>query len=112
MVHEIRYPGIHREGYGGMTDRGGVVRDARVFDLTSESETRRGWTRSRFDKLYGEVRAAWESHGRVAGSLSSDLRVRDERICAESIRPARDLGWSPDPDREDELGRSLMYRPT
>jgi hypothetical protein len=34
--------------------------------------------------------------------LPADLRARHERIYNEAVKRARELGWSPDLDDEDE----------
>lgn len=97
-----RYPGIQDDVYGGMTDIGRIIRDAWVFGLLPETETCEGWDRARFDELYARVHAAWEPYGHLASRLPSELRARHERIYAEAVARARELGWSVDLDDEDE----------
>jgi len=102
MSEGTRYPGIHDDVYGGMTDLGRLIRDAWVFGLLPESETGKGWDRARFDELYARVDAAWEPHGHIVSRLPPELRARHERIYAEAITRARALGWSAELDDEDE----------
>lgn len=102
MGEELRYPGIHDDHFGGMTDVGHIIRDAWVLGLLPESETCQGWARAQFDELYTRVHAAWEPYGHLVGRLPPELRARHERIYAEAIRHARELGWSSDLDDEDE----------
>ncbi len=99
---EIKYPGIHNDVYGGMTDLGHIVRDAWVFGLLPETETCEGWERPQFDELYARVHAAWEPYAHLASRLPPELRARHERIYAEAVQRARALGWSPELDDEDE----------
>lgn len=96
-----KYPGIHDDVYGGMTDLGRIVRDAWVFGILPETETCAGWDRPRFDALYERVHAAWEPYGHLVSRLPPELRARHERIYAEAVERARALGWSPELD-EDE----------
>ncbi|MDA8421505.1 MAG: hypothetical protein M0039_09665 [Pseudomonadota bacterium] len=96
MAAEAVYPGIHEDSFGGMTDLGRIIRDAWVFGILPESETCQGWVRSRFDELYARVHEAWAPYGHLASRLPPDLRLRHERIHAEAIRRAQELGWSPD----------------
>lgn len=102
MGEETRYPGICHDRYGGMSDLGRIIRDAWVFGLLPESETCQGWVRAQFDELYAKVHAAWEPYGHLVSRLPTDLRARHERIYVEAVRLARDLGWSPDLDDEDD----------
>ena len=99
---EMKYPGIHNDRFGGMTDLGRIIRDAWVFGLLPQSETGEGWDHSQFDALYSRVHVAWEPYGHLASRLPPELRARHERIYAEAVQRARALGWSPDLDDEDE----------
>ncbi len=101
-MSELRYPGIHNDHFGGMTDLGRIIRDAWVFGVLPESETGEGWERSQFDSLYAKVHDAWEPYGHLVGHLPPDLRARHERIYAEAVKQARALGWSPELDDEEE----------
>lgn len=97
-----KYPGIHSDVFGGMTDIGHIVRDAWVFELIPETETCQGWERAQFDELYTKVHQAWEPYGHMVSHLPAGLRERHERIYTEAVKRARELGWSPDLDDEDE----------
>jgi hypothetical protein len=88
------YPGIDNDHYGGMTPIGHIIRDAWVFGLIPETETCANWTHNRLEQLYDRVAAAWEPYGHLASRLPEELRARHERIYAEAVRRARELGWS------------------
>jgi len=88
------YPGIDQDHYGGMTDIGRIIRDARVFSLIPESETCNGWDYGRIEALYDKVHAEWTKYGHLASHLPPDLKKRHERIHVEAVERARALGWS------------------
>jgi hypothetical protein len=102
MNDSTKYPGIHDDLYGGMTDIGRIIRDAWVFGLLPETESCTGWERARFDELYSAVSEAWEPYGNLASRLPPALRERHARIFDEAVRRARALGWSPELDDERE----------
>jgi hypothetical protein len=85
-----------------MTDLGRMIRDAWVFGILPETETCAGWERPQFDELYAKVHAAWGPYGHLVSRLPSGLRARHERIYNAAVRRARELGWSPELDGEDE----------
>ncbi len=102
MGESNKYPGIHRDHFGGMTDVGRIIRDAWVFGLLPESETCEGWARAQFDELYAQVHVAWGPYGHLVSHLPPELRARHERIYAAAMQHALDLGWSSDLDDDDE----------
>lgn len=102
MKYGITYVGIRNDLYGGMTDLGRVIRDAWVFGILPETETCEGWDAARFDDLYTKVHTAWEPYGHLVSQLPAEIRSRHERVYNEAIKRARELGWSPDLDDEDE----------
>lgn len=101
MLRTTIYPGIDKDAYGGMTPIGHVIRDAWVFGLIPETETCVNWSHDRLEKLYDKVTESWRPYGHLASRLPDDLRERHERIYAEAIRRARELGWSPELGDED-----------
>jgi hypothetical protein len=101
MSDARKYPGIHDDAFGGMTDLGRIIREAWVFGLLPESEDCRGWDRPRFDELYSRVSAAWAPYGHLASRLPDELRARHERIFEEAVCRARELGWPPELDDEE-----------
>jgi hypothetical protein len=101
MLRTTIYPGIDKDAYGGMTPIGHVIRDAWVFGLIPETETCANWSHDRLEKLYDKVTESWRPYGHLASRLPDDLRERHERIYAEAIRRARELGWSPELGDED-----------
>jgi len=101
MSDANKYPGIRSDHFGGMTDHGRIIRDAWVFGILPETETCDGWDRAMFDTLNAKVLAAWEVHGNLVSLLPADLRARHERIYAEAIARARELGWPPELDDEE-----------
>jgi len=89
------YPGIDADHYGGMTDTGKIIRDAWVFGLIPESETCKGWTPERIERLWEQVQDQWANYGFRVANLPPDLRERHERIQAEAWARAREQGWDP-----------------
>ncbi len=102
MTQELLYPGLDEDRYGGMTPIGRIVRDAWLFGLLPETETCAGWSHGRLEELYDRVALAWEPYGHLASRLPPELRVRHERIYAEAIRRARELGWNAELGEDDE----------
>jgi hypothetical protein len=101
MKKEMIYPGLDQDHFGGMTPIGHIIRDAWVFRLLPETETCTHWTHDRLEQLYDQVAQAWQPFGHLASRLPDDLRARHERIYAEAIRRARELGWSAEMGDED-----------
>jgi hypothetical protein len=101
MSDTNKYPGIHNDHFGGMTDLGRIIRDAWVFGILPESEKCVGWERAQFDNLYTKVYEAWDPYGSLASQLPEELRARHTRIHAEAIVQARQLGWPPEQDDEE-----------
>lgn len=95
MAQQRTYPGIYDDLYGGMTDIGGIIKDAWVFGILPEDETCAGWRLDRFEALYDQVQEAWREYGFRVGNLPQELRARHERIHGEALRRARAAGWSP-----------------
>lgn len=97
------YVGIHKDEFGGMTPTGAIVKDAWIFRLIPESETCAGWDVARMQALYEKTGEQWNVYGYQVAKLPAELRERHERIHAEAIRRARELGWQPDAlvDEED-----------
>jgi hypothetical protein len=98
----MQYVGVFNDQYGGMTYLGGVVKDAWIFGLIPETETCEGWTHAAMEMLSEKVRATWDTYGYSVSRLPDDVRERHARIHAEAIARARDLGWDPGDEDEDE----------
>ncbi|MDH4134834.1 MAG: hypothetical protein OEV31_08580 [Gammaproteobacteria bacterium] len=101
MTDPTRYPGLHNDHFGGMSDLGRIIRDAWVFGILPETETCDDWDRARFDVLNAKVQAAWDQHGNLVSHLPPELRARYERIYVEAVARARALGWPPELDDEE-----------
>ncbi|MDH3638607.1 MAG: hypothetical protein OES09_09100 [Gammaproteobacteria bacterium] len=96
-----RYPGIHDDAAGGMTEIGRIIRDAWVFEIIPEQETCSGWTIDQINALYDKVSDAWAPYGHLASKLPPDLRQRHQRIHDAAVARARSLGWNPGLDEEE-----------
>jgi hypothetical protein len=101
MQPKKTYCGIHNDIYGGMTPTGNIIRDAWVFGIIPEEETCEGWLIAGIDSLYDKVSEAWEPYGNLASRLPPALRERHQRIYADAVTRARELGWTPDLEGED-----------
>lgn len=95
MAQRRTYPGIYDDLYGGMTDIGGLIKDAWVFGILPEGETCAGWPMDRFEALYDQVQEAWREYGFRVANLPDELRERHRRIHDEALRRAREAGWEP-----------------
>ncbi len=95
------YPGIHDDMFGGMTDIGGIIKDAWALGLLAETETCKGWPYTRIQALYDQVSQAWEPYGHSINRLPPELRERYLRIQAQAVNRARELGWEPPMESDD-----------
>ncbi len=100
-MNEKVYPGIDADQYGGMTDIGKIIRDAWVFGLLPEAESCAGWNYGRLERLYDQVHAAWSQYGFRVSGLPEEVRARHERIHAEAVRRASELGWNVELGEDD-----------
>jgi hypothetical protein len=96
------YPGIHNDKHAGMTSVGTIIRDAWVFGLIPEEETCAGWTFDQVEQLYDKVSRAWEPFGHLVSRLPPELRERHSRIYEAAVRQAREMGWNPELDEDDD----------
>lgn len=97
-----KYVGIYNDMNGGMTDTGKIIRDAWVFGLIPETETCEGWLPQGIDDLWGKVNSEWEKYGFLVSNLPDDLREKFMRIQDDAVQRAREAGWDPHRDLEDE----------
>jgi hypothetical protein len=96
------YPGIDQDPSGGMNPTGNIIRDAWVFGIIPETETCAGWDVQRMEQLYDQVSRAWAPHGHLPSRLPPELRERHRRIYEQALRLAREKGWDPDRELEDD----------
>ncbi len=97
-----KYVGIHNDRFGGMTDTGKIIRDAWIFGLIPETETCEGWLADGIQGLWQKTSAEWEKYGFLVGNLPPELRQRFERIQAEAVERARQQGWDPERDVDED----------
>ncbi|MDZ7661907.1 hypothetical protein [Thiohalophilus sp.] len=97
-----KYVGIYNDIHGGMTDTGKIIRDAWVFGLIPETETCEGWLPQGIDDLWRKANSEWEKYGFLVSNLPDDLREKFMRIQDDAIQRAREAGWDPHRDLEDE----------
>lgn len=96
------YVGVRNDHSAGISDAGRIIRDAWVFGILPESEDGAGWTYGRIQALYDEVYQAWNEYGHLVSRLPPELRERHQRIYDEAMEQARQHGWNPSADLEDE----------
>ena len=96
------YVGIDEDRFGGMTAKGKIIRDAWIFGILDESETCKGWLFQGIEDLHHKVNDEWDKYGCSVSSLPPEIRERHDRIHAEAITKARELGWSGELETEDE----------
>ena len=97
-----KYVGIDNDTAGGMTETGKIIRDAWVFGLIPETETCEGWLAAGIEDLWRRVSAEWEKYGYLVSNLPEDLRSKFMRIQDEALERARESGWNPDADLEND----------
>lgn len=102
MTRSPTYIGIHKDKHGGLTDAGRIVRDAWVFSIIPEHETCEGWSYGQIQALYDRVAEAWEPYGQLVSNLPPELRERHQRLYMAAVQKARESGWNPSVDDEDE----------
>jgi len=92
---DYRYPGIHEDLFGGMTDVGAIIKDAWALGLIDEEETCAGWTVRQLQALYDQVYEAWGPYQHMVSLLPPEMKERYLRIYTDSTRRAKELGWVP-----------------
>ncbi|MGD8712206.1 MAG: hypothetical protein PVG50_05155 [Thiohalophilus sp.] len=97
-----KYVGIHNDINGGMTDTGKIIRDAWAFGLIPEDETCEGWLSQGIEDLWRRVNQEWEKYGYLVSNMPDDLREKFMRIQNQAIERARELGWDPDAELDDD----------
>jgi hypothetical protein len=95
------YVGIHNDEYGGMTFLGGIIKDGWIFGLIPETETGEGWAPGQLEVLSEKVRERWSEFEYSVSRLPPEIRARHERIHAQAITRARELGWDPLEDDDE-----------
>lgn len=93
-----KYVGIHNEENGGMTHSAKIIRDAWAFGIIPETETCEGWLVQGIEDLWRKVNAEWEKYNFSVSNLPDEIRERYMRIHAEAFEYAKQHGW--DPERE------------
>jgi len=101
MLKDGKYPGIHNDLYGGMTDVGAIIRDAWTIGVLPEPETCEGWSVEPIQNLYESVHKAWEPYQHRPFLLPPDIKQNYIRIQQAAVQPARELGWDPPTEAED-----------
>ncbi|MGI9212638.1 MAG: hypothetical protein ACR2HF_09205 [Methylococcaceae bacterium] len=102
MKKNDTYIGLDQDQYGGMTDIGRIVRDARAFGLIDEQETCAGWVAPAIEKLWINVQEYWREHGYSVAKLPEDVRTRYLKLQEAAVAKARHQGWNPDYELEDD----------
>ena len=96
-----KYMGIHNDDFGGMTDEGKVIRDAWVFGFIPETETCEGWLLQGIQSLWEKTHVEWEKHGFLVSNLPPETREKFDRIQSEALARAKEKGWNPSEEVED-----------
>lgn len=93
MQNPKRYVGLDNDLFGGMTDTGKIIRDARVFGLIGEDETCEGWLAQGIEDLWARVNAEWEKYGFLVSGLPEELRARYLQTQQDAVTRAKAAGW-------------------
>ena len=102
MKKDETYIGLDQDRYGGMTDIGRIIKDARAFGFIDDQETCAGWTAQNIERLWEKVQHRWGEYGFSVSHFPEDLRTRYVALQEAAIARAREHGWNPDHDLEDE----------
>lgn len=97
----LTYAGIDHEEHHGMTMTGRIIRDAWVFGLLPEGDGCAGKTAGDLQNLFEAVHQSWEPYGHLPSLLPAELAERHERIHAQAMVRARELGWDPELAEDD-----------
>lgn len=97
-----KYVGIHNDAYGGMSDTGKIIRSAWVFGTIPETETCEGWLPQGLEDLWRKTNAEWEKYDFLVSKLPEEIRTRFERIQSEAIKQAKEKGWNPDEEVDQD----------
>lgn len=97
-----KYVGIYNDINGGMTATGKIIRDAWAFGLIPETETCEGWLPQGIEDLWRRVNTEWEKYGFLVSNLPDELREKYMHIQDEAIQRAREAGWDPEAELEDD----------
>ena len=100
--HEGRYVGIDNDPFGGMTDVGKMIRDAKVFGLIEDDQTCEKWNLQGLDALQDKVNAEWDKYGCLVSNLPEELFERHQKLHSEAVEKARELGWNGELETHDE----------
>ncbi|TPW12585.1 MAG: hypothetical protein FD130_1732 [Halothiobacillaceae bacterium] len=100
---ERKYVGIFNDHQGGMTDTGKIIRDAWIFGMIPESETCEGWLIQGIQTLWDKVNKEWEKYGFLVSNLPPELRQRFDRIQSAAIERAKQQGWDPSNNLDNEV---------
>ncbi len=95
-MRQKNYPGYDEDRWGGFTEIGRIIRDAKVFGLIAEDEQCKDWPRHRLEQLWEQVSAKWDEYGAMPSRLPPELRQRHEAIHAAALEKARAMGWTPE----------------
>jgi hypothetical protein len=99
MQNNRTYIGLHKDG---MSPTANIILDAQMFGLLPETETCEGWNVGRMDLLYDQVVKAWGAYGHIVSSLPPELRERHTRLYEAAISAARQRGWDPGIDSDED----------
>ncbi|HFC05575.1 MAG TPA: hypothetical protein ENJ55_07700 [Rhizobiales bacterium] len=86
----------------GITPIAKIVLDARLFGLIPDSENCKNWPGGKIQELYDRVARAWEPYGNLPSRLPEELREKHARLYDPAITAARQGGWDPDRDLEND----------
>lgn len=96
------YEGIDNDPSNGMSDTGRIIRDAWAFGLLPETETCKGWNDQRISALWEQTQEEWRKYDYKVGGLPEDILERYMRIQKSWIERAKEKGWDPSIDPNDE----------
>lgn len=86
----------------GLTAVAKIVLDARLFGFISDDETCKGWPAGKIQELYDRVTKAWEPYGNLPSQLPPELREKHGQLYDPAILSARQSGWDPVRDLEND----------
>lgn len=97
-----KYVGINNDAYGGISDTGKIIRSAWVFDIIPQTETCEGWRPQGLEDLWRKTNTEWEKYVFLVRKLPEEIRERVERIQPEAMKQAKEKGWNPDEEVDQD----------
>ncbi|WP_197723374.1 hypothetical protein [Thiomicrorhabdus aquaedulcis] len=99
MINKLKpltYSGLSNDQWEGFTSIGQIIRDARIFGVINDDENCQGWRVDQIEALWEKINNKWGEYGCLASQLPPELQEKHERVHANALERAKELGWTPE----------------